>query len=52
MQTKRKIIIAGAGLGGLMTALCLYAAGFFVEVFESAQEKTARGWFAYFAACF
>ena len=33
-----KIIIAGAGLGGLTTAACLLQAGFDVEVYEQAPE--------------
>jgi 2-polyprenyl-6-methoxyphenol hydroxylase-like FAD-dependent oxidoreductase len=37
-MTPHKIIIAGAGIGGLTTALCLHKAGFHVEVYESASE--------------
>ncbi len=36
MKTKRKIIIAGAGIGGLTAAACLLARGFKVEVLEQA----------------
>lgn len=35
---KRKIIIAGAGLGGLCAALCLMKAGHHVEVYEQAPQ--------------
>lgn len=33
-----KIIIAGAGIGGLTAALCLNEAGFEVEIFESVKS--------------
>jgi 2-polyprenyl-6-methoxyphenol hydroxylase-like FAD-dependent oxidoreductase len=36
-------MIAGAGIGGLTTALCLHKAGFEVEIFESATEIKALG---------
>ena len=36
-------MIAGAGIGGLTTALCLHKAGFEVEIFESAKEIKALG---------
>jgi 2-polyprenyl-6-methoxyphenol hydroxylase-like FAD-dependent oxidoreductase len=38
-----KIIIAGAGMGGLTTALCLHKAGFDVEVYETVKEIKALG---------
>jgi 2-polyprenyl-6-methoxyphenol hydroxylase-like FAD-dependent oxidoreductase len=38
-----KILIAGGGIGGLTTALCLSDAGFEVEVFESAGELKPLG---------
>ena len=38
-----KIIIAGAGIGGLSAALCLHKAGFDVQVYESAKEIKALG---------
>ena len=38
-----RIIIAGAGIGGLTTVLCLHKAGFDVEVYESASEIKALG---------
>jgi 5-methylphenazine-1-carboxylate 1-monooxygenase len=38
-----KIIIAGGGIGGLVTALCLHKAGFDVKVFESAKEIKPLG---------
>jgi 2-polyprenyl-6-methoxyphenol hydroxylase-like FAD-dependent oxidoreductase len=38
-----KIVIAGGGIGGLVTALSLAAKGFRVEVFEQAQEIRALG---------
>lgn len=37
-MTKRKIIIAGAGLGGLTAASCLMKAGHEVEVYEQAAQ--------------
>ena len=38
-----KIIIAGAGIGGLSAALSLHKAGFNVSVYESAKEIKALG---------
>jgi 5-methylphenazine-1-carboxylate 1-monooxygenase len=38
-----KIIIAGAGIGGLSAALSLHKAGFDVQVYESAKEIKALG---------
>jgi 2-polyprenyl-6-methoxyphenol hydroxylase-like FAD-dependent oxidoreductase len=38
-----KIIIAGAGIGGLSAALSLHKAGFDVHVYESAKEIKALG---------
>lgn len=38
-----KIIIAGAGIGGLTTALCLHEAGYEVEIFESAKSIRPLG---------
>lgn len=38
-----KIIIAGAGIGGLSAALSLHKAGFDVQVYESAKEIRALG---------
>ena len=38
-----KIIIAGGGIGGLVTALCLHQAGFEVKVFESVKEMKPLG---------
>jgi len=40
---KMKILIAGAGIGGLTTALSLHKAGFDVHVYESATEIKALG---------
>ena len=37
------MIIAGAGIGGLTTALCLHDAGFDVQVYESAREIKPLG---------
>ncbi len=33
-----KIVIAGAGIGGLTAAMCLHRAGFDVEVFDQVSE--------------
>ncbi len=38
-----KIVIAGAGIGGLTAAMCLRRAGFDVEVFESVSELKPLG---------
>jgi 5-methylphenazine-1-carboxylate 1-monooxygenase len=38
-----KIIIAGAGIGGLTAALCLNEAGFEVEIFESVKNVKPLG---------
>ena len=38
MLTSQKILIAGAGLGGLAAASCLLKAGFDVEIYEQAPE--------------
>ena len=38
-----KIIIAGAGIGGLTAALCLHEAGFEVKVYESVKEIKPLG---------
>jgi 5-methylphenazine-1-carboxylate 1-monooxygenase len=40
---RNKIIIVGAGIGGLTTALCLHAKGFDVHVYESAKEIKPLG---------
>jgi 2-polyprenyl-6-methoxyphenol hydroxylase-like FAD-dependent oxidoreductase len=38
-----KIVIAGAGIGGLTAAICLHRAGFDVEVFEAVSELRPLG---------
>ncbi len=38
-----KIVIAGAGIGGLVAAMCLHRAGFEVEVFEAVSELKPLG---------
>jgi len=38
-----KIVIAGAGIGGLVAAMCLHRAGFDVEVFEAVNELKPLG---------
>ena len=38
-----KIVIAGAGIGGLAAAMCLHRAGFEVEVFEAVSELRPLG---------
>ncbi len=40
---KKKIVIAGAGIGGLAAAACLQKAGFNVELFERAGELRTAG---------
>ena len=40
---RKRIIVAGAGIGGLTTALCLHKAGFDVQVYESAREIKPLG---------
>ena len=40
---RKKMIIAGAGIGGLTTALCLHEAGFNVQLYESARELKPLG---------
>ncbi|MFV8163958.1 FAD-dependent monooxygenase [Mycobacterium sp. 134] len=42
-MSTRQIVIAGAGIGGLTTALTLHARGFPVTVLESARELRALG---------
>src|SRR5437762_6559621 len=43
MTTKPKILIVGAGIGGLTAAIALRQAGFGVEVFERAAELKEIG---------
>ncbi|PWR18057.1 FAD-dependent monooxygenase [Zavarzinia compransoris] len=43
MSRKQRIVIAGAGLGGLCAALCLARQGFEVEVVERAPELAEVG---------
>ena len=38
-----KILIAGGGIGGLATALCLHAGGIEAEVFEQAPSVRELG---------
>ncbi len=38
-----KILIAGGGIGGLVTAMRLHQAGFEVKVFESVEEVKPLG---------
>jgi 2-polyprenyl-6-methoxyphenol hydroxylase-like FAD-dependent oxidoreductase len=38
-----RALIAGGGIGGLVTALALHRAGYRVTVFEAAQEIRALG---------
>jgi 2-polyprenyl-6-methoxyphenol hydroxylase-like FAD-dependent oxidoreductase len=40
---RTKVIIAGAGIGGLTSALCLHEAGFDVQLYESAREIKPLG---------
>ncbi|KAK5048898.1 hypothetical protein LTR84_005318 [Exophiala bonariae] len=43
-MTQPRIIIAGAGIGGLSAALCLHAAGFTdVHIFEASSQLTTLG---------
>ncbi|MBV9629170.1 MAG: FAD-dependent monooxygenase [Xanthobacteraceae bacterium] len=42
-MTKRKIVIAGAGIGGLATACCLLERGFDVDVYEQAPMLSEVG---------
>ncbi|MDT0413816.1 NAD(P)-binding protein, partial [Streptomyces sp. DSM 41979] len=42
-MSTRQIVIAGAGIGGLTTALTLHARGFHVTILESAHELRALG---------
>jgi len=42
-MSRAKAIIAGAGIGGLTTALCLHDTGFDVHVYESAREIKPLG---------
>src|SRR5215471_9124436 len=42
-MTGIKLIIAGGGIGGLTTALCLHELGFDVHIYESATEIKALG---------
>lgn len=43
MTTSRNIVVAGAGIGGLTTALALAARGFRVSVFEQANRLEEAG---------
>ena len=44
LDTQPKILIAGAGIGGLTTALALHAAGFSdIQIFETASTLTTLG---------
>ena len=38
-----KIVLAGAGIGGLVAAMCLHRAGFDVEVHEAVGELKPLG---------
>lgn len=38
-----KIVIAGAGIGGLVAAMCLHRAGFDIKVYESVSELKPLG---------
>ena len=38
-----KIVIAGAGIGGLTAAMCLHRAGFDVEIFDQVSELKPLG---------
>ena len=41
--SRRKALVAGGGIGGLVAALALHRAGFDVKVFEAAREVRALG---------
>src|ERR1043165_1064187 len=43
MRTKLRILVVGAGIGGLTAAIALRQAGFTVEVFERAGELKEIG---------
>jgi len=42
-QSKGRIIVVGAGYGGLATAIELTRKGFEVEVFEAVKQLTTQG---------
>src|SRR5450759_2256731 len=42
-MSDRKVLIVGAGLGGLSAASCLMQAGFDVEIYEQARVLSAVG---------
>jgi 2-polyprenyl-6-methoxyphenol hydroxylase-like FAD-dependent oxidoreductase len=42
-MTGKKLIIAGGGIGGLTTALCLHESGFDVQVYEATSEIKPLG---------
>jgi len=44
LSKQPKIIIAGGGIGGLVTALALHAAGFSdIDIFEASSTLTSLG---------
>ena len=43
MAASRSVVIAGAGIGGLTTALALVARGFSVRIHEKAERLEAAG---------
>src|SRR5205823_5718958 len=43
VMASRKILIAGAGIGGLATAACLLKRGFDVEIYEQAPALSEVG---------
>ncbi|MFR9753181.1 FAD-dependent monooxygenase [Nocardia sp. 004] len=43
MSSRGKVVVLGAGIGGLTTAAALRQAGFGVELYEAAPELRARG---------